>query len=510
MEMSNVYDSLSSSSTDTSTCSSTTPLSPGPPLASSSPTRRKTLRKRGQVKHKMKILNINFQSIKNKKEELGTLIDSTDPDIILGSETWLNSSICSSELFPPGYDVIRKDRLDGYGGVCIAIKNNLVFERLTYRLDREIEAVFIKLHIDRHQSLVICAMYRPPSSSIAYMNDLCEVIEDINAENRNTVLWLGGDLNLPDINWTTLAIDRNQYQNAVNMRFLDMLHNCGLEQIVDFPTRQNSFLDLFLTNRPTLVYKCSPLPGIGDHDIVSVVSSIKASRRKPVKRKICLWKQADLENLKKDCLVFQNSFTGQYCTSSSVQDMWLDIKTTLTKLLDKHVPSKMSSTRYNQPWITRSVKRLSRKKKKYYNRAKTSNDQADFEKYQQVKRHSRIACKQAYNKYLTDIGSPDTTSNPKRFWSFVNSKRHDASGVAPLKSHDGLTTADSLSKANILSQQFSSVFNHDEDMTSLRDKGPSAYPSMDHIIISPQGSIRFCLSLISMRHLVLTKFLPDF
>lgn len=58
--------------------------------------------------------------------------------------------------------------------------------------------------------------------------------------------------------------------------------------MVDFPTRQNSWLDIFLTNRPTLVDNFSSLPEIGDHDIVLVVSSVEASSGKPAKRKICL------------------------------------------------------------------------------------------------------------------------------------------------------------------------------------------------------------------------------
>ena len=497
METSNIFDSLTSSSqsSDTSTCSSTAPPSPGPPLATSSPTRRRSPKKVNYAKRKMKILNVNFQSIKNKKEEFGTLIDSTNPDIILGTETWLNSTICSSELFPPGYDVVRKDRADGYGGVCIAIKKDVIFEELTCRSDVDVEAIFTKIHLSRYQTLIICVMYRPPSSSTTYMDNLCNVVEDIHTQHRNAVLWLGGDLNLPDINWETHAIEGNQNPNATNARFMDMVQNCGLQQIVNFPTRQKNCLDLFLTNRPTLVDKCSPLPGIGDHDIVSVVSSVEALRRKPVKRKIFLWKLADMKNMKVECLAFQKDFTERHSSSSSIQAMWDDIKTSLTHLLNKHVPSKLTSTRYNQPWITRSVKRLTRKKKRSYNRAKSSNDRDDHEKYLKLKKQTIIACKEAYNDYLTDIISPDTTSNPKRFWSFINSKRCDASGVAPLKDSDGLTYSDSHSKANILSRQFSSVFNTNEDMTSLKDKGQSPFPAMDHITISPPGVFKILSDL---------------
>lgn len=77
--------------------------------------------------------------------------------------------------------------------------------------------------------------------------------------------------------------------------------------------------------------------------------------------------------------------------------------------------------------------------------------------------------------------SSDLTNNPKRFWSFIKSKRCETTGVAPLRDIDGLTYSDGESKANILNQQFSSVFNSDEDVSTIPDKGPSPHPAMENI-----------------------------
>ena len=46
---------------------------------------------------------INFQSIQGKTAEMAKCIEMDDPDIIVGTETWLKDSFNSSEIFPSHY-----------------------------------------------------------------------------------------------------------------------------------------------------------------------------------------------------------------------------------------------------------------------------------------------------------------------------------------------------------------------------------------------------------------------
>ena len=64
------------------------------------------------------------QSIKSKKEALWADIEELKPDIIAVSESWLNPNIHSSGVIPCCYDVYRKDRKHGYGGVLTAVRNH--------------------------------------------------------------------------------------------------------------------------------------------------------------------------------------------------------------------------------------------------------------------------------------------------------------------------------------------------------------------------------------------------
>ena len=110
------------------------------------------------------------------------------------------------------------------------------------------------------------------------------------------MILLGGDFNLPDINWLDQSITGNQYPKKANQTLLDIIADNGLEQIVDFPTRKDNTLDLMLTTHPAFKLRCKPLPSIGnsDHDIVLLDMACKPFKPKPVKRKIYLWKKADV------------------------------------------------------------------------------------------------------------------------------------------------------------------------------------------------------------------------
>jgi hypothetical protein len=45
--------------------------------------------------------------------------------------------------------------------------------------------------------------------------------------------------------------------------------------------------------------------------------------------------------------------------------------------------------------------------------------------HKHLKQLSTEASGRAYNSYITNIISPDSTENPKRFWGFIRSEEHD-------------------------------------------------------------------------------------
>lgn len=127
------------------------------------------------------------------------------------------------------------------------------------------------------------------------------------------------------------------------MKFLDLIHDSNLEQIVSFPTRKDHVLDLFMTNRPSLVNRCEPLPGIVDHDIVYI--DITAKINKLTQRKINLWEKADNTKLEELTRSINTHFHSKFHPMIPIQEKWGFIKKNLLKILEDSVTSKLSSKR---------------------------------------------------------------------------------------------------------------------------------------------------------------------
>ena len=200
--------------------------------------------------------------------------------------------------------------------------------------------------------------------------------------------------------------------------------------------------------------------------------------------KIYIWKSANTDELSKDVKHQTDKFV--LSTFNSIDDMWPNFKNILLNAMGKHVPCMLTSSRPTYPWITTAVRRGINRKNKAGMKARKTKKPKDRERYRKLKAQAQRTSRQAYGNYVHDIISPEQTETPKRFWSFIKSKKQDNSGAAPLRGNDGLIYSDSNNKADILNTQFKSAYTQ-EDQSSLPDLGQSSTPSMPDISISFKG-----------------------
>ena len=100
-----------------------------------------------------------------------------------------------------------------------------------------------------------------------------------------------------------------------------------------------------------------------------------------MRRKVFFFVTADMSSLKSDMKDFQHAFLNSNPLSRSVQDNWTMFTDNVKKAMDDNIPSKLSSSSHKSPWITREVRRMSKKKQRLYNKAKKSQTEQDWRAY---------------------------------------------------------------------------------------------------------------------------------
>ena len=183
----------SNSNLSTSMASITTNTDIGPPQHTSSPIRKQ---REGQplTKKKLRVISVNLQSIRAKKESLYHMLEQTDPDIVVAQETWLRPDIYDREVLPASYKFIaRRDRpSDPHGGVAIIARTDI--QGTEVQLDSQCEIVAAAFQCKGlRKPLIVGSMYRPPSSDLPYTESLCDTIRSLSSRFNGSVLGLGGE-----------------------------------------------------------------------------------------------------------------------------------------------------------------------------------------------------------------------------------------------------------------------------------------------------------------------------
>ena len=65
---------------------------------------------------------------------------------------------------------------------------------------------------------------------------------------------------------------------------------------------------------------------------------------------------------------FSETFNSEFSVDTPINSLWTSFKSKGLSSINKHVPSKMTSSRYSQSWCNRTVRRLSRRKQRAFRR----------------------------------------------------------------------------------------------------------------------------------------------
>ena len=433
----------------------------------------------------------------NKRAKLHALLDSTSPDIVLGCETKLNDNINDQEIFPPNYKLFRKDRTLGGGGVLLAYRDTILATEIQDNSNCEIKWAHITA--THNKSLIFGIFYRPPNSPTATMDALRQSVENVRDNcTPNTPIYLCGDFNLKDIDWTTLSNKPRAAHPESCKKLTELISDFSLEQMVTVPTRGSAILDLVITNKPDTITNLDTTPGlstVNDHDIVTadILCSIPINRKTP--RLIYQWNRGDITGLRNATSDFALDYLRRAHTRP-VNDNFLEIQSFLQNAQDKFIPTKLISGKYSYPWITSFLKKKIYKRRRLYSSLlKEGLRPRDIQHYTYYSKLVDALISDSYWKYVNNLfdNQANDVDNKKNLFKFVKSQRKDQCGTPPFK-HMGKVITDSKTKANLMNDYFTSIFTENED-TNIPNKGPSPHPTMPKFEITHNGVYKLISNL---------------
>ena len=92
--------------------------------------------------------------------------------------------------------------------------------------------------------ITIGALYRPPSAKESSLKDLACSMQGIK-HKQNKHIVLGGDINLPHINWKKKSIKAGSNRHIQHQQLLDMEQELGFEQMQLSPSRESNIRSVF-------------------------------------------------------------------------------------------------------------------------------------------------------------------------------------------------------------------------------------------------------------------------
>ena len=381
----------------------------------------------------IKMIHINARSLFHKIEDIFS--NFCFCDIVVITETWLNSSIPSSAISVDGFSVIRQDRYENSlkkgGGICIYVNNEFTYEKLENRCvaTSDYEMLGIKLKIQNIKPFYIMGTYRPPagnmSNYVKWLNDVMEGIDMVRSE-----LFILGDMN---IDYKNMKLFKNLKLKHFETKF-------NLRQLIDIETRVTSstatILDWVYTSTEYVSRSGVINYNISDHMPTFLV---RKKPRNKIKKVIAIGRSylRYNENIFKQKL--EELSWDKFDNSTDPSEMWDCFEDNVNIVLDELCPIRNLTVPETKPdWLTNDIVQLMRRRDKMYKEARRKKDPVIWKKAIFLRNRVEMTIK-AYKRDKIRNELVHNQNNPKKFWQNINCLlgKKDNVSIQQLVSEDG-------------------------------------------------------------------------
>ena len=287
-----------------------------------------------------------------KLAELEAYIEIDKPNIICLTETWLD--VHKQQIIKiDGFDSHFSNRKSELEAECVfSSSTDLNATLLTTHTTKTLSAAWTLVQVKTHRPIIIGCIYHPPNADHnTTLDSLEDTVAKLTPKYPTANLVITGDFN-------RLPVD-------------NICEQFGLSDLVDFSTRDDSKLDLILSD--VAEYNAAvKLPPISNNDHCCILVEGQQCRKSnyvQVQRRVVTpqRKNALLADL-------ASASWNDVLDAKDVHEKVTVFHNQVTVLLDKHCPEKTVKVRSDKPpWITNSILKLMKAREEAYHRGCSSH-----------------------------------------------------------------------------------------------------------------------------------------
>ena len=347
----------------------------------------------------------------------------------------------------------------------------------------------------------IFVVYTPPKSPLPlYSSCIHNIMSVVKSAALHDQFNIVGDFNLPEITWTPSSDDviyqmlptlpSSSIESSVDANkftyFVDAIAELSLYQVNSKCNYMGRILDLVLCDAPNDIEfsDCMPLLKIDNyHPPILFNVNIAQTNVKSIGHSLQYdFKKCDYIGLNRYLSsVDWSSLFALNGVEEAVQKFY-DI---LSNSFELFVSLTKKSSPNVTPWFSADLKKMKNRKNYLHKKLKRQFDNQILTEYKKIERDLLILTRLAYKDYINDV-KPDLKSNPKKVWTYIDSKKK-LNGFPKSIKYNGVSSDNNYDICNMFSSFFESVYKADDS-----SKIPQLHHIPTHTIDIYPPKIRSC------------------
>jgi hypothetical protein len=146
------------------------------------------------------------------------------------------------------------------------------------------------------------------------------------------------------------------------------------------------------------------------------------------------------------------------------EEAWNGLKLRYHEVIEANIPWKTVGEKGKPKWMTRGVQKAVKKKRKLWRRYKLTGRRELHDRFTQVNSETKQKIKAAKEDFESKLAS-NIKGDPKSFFAYARGNQRTRASVGSLQRRDGTLANSDRESAEILNEQFCSVFTREDTFT---------------------------------------------